>query len=157
MCFRGQPSALYFLQKLTFIEIPYDVGYALIKWVYTDVISLQSEDKFLLNLLRVSTKYELTPLAERCEKALLSSVIVGNCISYYQTAEEIGAATLKNHCSELISNHWVGFRIKNIVLICNFFKNCPVNVAAIKCSDCSSFTRSSMFMLSCNISSLPHL
>lgn len=34
-----------------------------------------------------------------------------NCIQYYQTAEEIGAETLKQHCSQLISNHWVNISI----------------------------------------------
>ncbi len=43
----------------------------------------------------------------RCEKALMSSVTVRNCIKFYQTAEEISAELLKQHCSQLISNHWV--------------------------------------------------
>lgn len=43
----------------------------------------------------------------RCEQALMSLVTVRNCIRYYQTAEEIRALALKEHCSELISNHWV--------------------------------------------------
>ena len=37
----------------------------------------------------------------------MSSVTVKNCISFYQTAEEISAKTLMTHCSQLISNHWV--------------------------------------------------
>ncbi len=33
-----------------------------------------------------------------------------NCIKYYQTAEEIGANVLKEHCSHIISNHWVSLQ-----------------------------------------------
>ena len=43
----------------------------------------------------------------RCEQSLMSSVDVRNCIKYYQTAEEIGALSLRDHCSQLISSHWV--------------------------------------------------
>ena len=39
----------------------------------------------------------------------MSSVTVRNCIKFYQTAEDINAELLKQHCSELISNHWVRF------------------------------------------------
>lgn len=42
-----------------------------------------------------------------CERALMSEVDVKNCIRFYTTADEIGAKELKNHCSQLISTHWV--------------------------------------------------
>lgn len=40
----------------------------------------------------------------------MSFVNMKNCIRFYQTAEEIQAELLKNHCSELISNHWVSWK-----------------------------------------------
>lgn len=43
----------------------------------------------------------------RCENGLMSFVNMKNCIRFFQTAEEISADLLKDHCSELISNHWV--------------------------------------------------
>jgi hypothetical protein len=42
-----------------------------------------------------------------CERALMAEVDIRNCIRFYTTADEIGAAELKNHCSQLISAHWV--------------------------------------------------
>lgn len=36
-------------------------------------------------------------------------VNVKNCVRFYSTADEIGAETLKQHCSSLISTHWVSF------------------------------------------------
>ena len=44
----------------------------------------------------------------RCENGLMSYVNMKNCIKFYQTAEEMNADLLKSHCSQLISNHWVG-------------------------------------------------
>lgn len=43
----------------------------------------------------------------RCEKGVMSSVNVRNCIRFYQTAEELNAATLMNYCGEIIASHWV--------------------------------------------------
>jgi len=37
----------------------------------------------------------------------MASVNVHNCVRFYTTADEIGAETLKEHCSGLISAHWV--------------------------------------------------
>jgi len=48
----------------------------------------------------------------RCEKALMASVNVKNCVKFYTTADEIGADTLKEHCSSLISAHWVSLSKK---------------------------------------------
>lgn len=39
----------------------------------------------------------------------MASVNVKNCVKFYTTADEIGAQTLKEHCSSLISAHWVRF------------------------------------------------
>lgn len=36
----------------------------------------------------------------------MSSVNVRNCIRFYQTAEELNAATLMNYCGEIIASHW---------------------------------------------------
>ena len=46
-------------------DIPYDVGHAMLKWVYTDNIDTQQDENFLLDLLRVSSKFKLTPLSDR--------------------------------------------------------------------------------------------
>lgn len=43
----------------------------------------------------------------RCEKGVMSSVNVRNCIRFYQTAEELDATTLMNYCGEIIASHWV--------------------------------------------------
>lgn len=46
-------------------------------------------------------------MCDRCEKGVMSSVNVRNCIRFYQTAEELNAATLMNYCGEIIASHWV--------------------------------------------------
>lgn len=59
----------------------------------------------------------LSVVCSRCEKALMASVNVKNCVKFYTTADEIGAQTLKEHCSSLISAHWVIFFCLNNCLI----------------------------------------
>ncbi|XP_072043178.1 rabankyrin-5-like [Amphiura filiformis] len=110
----GVPS-LSDAQSLDFTGIPYEVGLAMLKWVYTDRIEIKSDDGFVLELMKASGKFRLDELRDRCEKALMSSVTVRNCIRYYQVAEEIGASSLKSHCSELISTHWGDFTSEDFV------------------------------------------
>ncbi|CAG2230838.1 ANKFY1 [Mytilus edulis] len=94
------------VKELDLTDIKYEVANALMKWVYTDEIDIKTDDVFLLELLRVATRFKLKVLQERCENGLMSFVNMKNCIRFYQTAEEISAELLKQHCSELISNHW---------------------------------------------------
>ena len=61
-----------------------------------------------------------------CERALMSEVDVKNCIRFYTTADEIGATELKNHCSQLISTHWVTCcHFGNLVSYCVSNLSCP--------------------------------
>lgn len=50
----------------------------------------------------------------------MASVNVKNCVKFYTTADEIGAHTLKEHCSSLISAHWVSVVLKKNIIIINF-------------------------------------
>ncbi|XP_054749515.2 rabankyrin-5-like [Lytechinus pictus] len=97
------------VHSIDFTDIGHEVGMDLLKWVYTDVITLRQDDTFVLDLLRAASRFHLEPLQDRCEKTLMSSVNVRNCIRYYQVAEDIGAMQLKGYCSELISSHWNDF------------------------------------------------
>ncbi|XP_064648552.1 rabankyrin-5-like isoform X2 [Lineus longissimus] len=115
------------VSELDLSGIPYEVGHALLKWVYTDQVDMKKDDIFILDLMKAASKFRLGPLRDRCEKALMSSVHVGNCIRYYETADEIGAEILKSHCSELISNHWNDFTSEDFAqmtapLLYNMFK-----------------------------------
>lgn len=103
------------VSELDFSAINFDVAYALLKWVYTDQINIQADETFLLDLLKSSVKFKLHSLCARCENALMSFVNMKNCIKFYQSAEEMGADILKNHCSELISNHWNDFTSEDFV------------------------------------------
>lgn len=96
--------------SLDWSDIPNSVGQTLLHWIYTDRVVLQGkEDAFTLTLMRCANRFQLPDLLHACERALVTSVRVHNCIRYYTTAEEIGADGLKNHCSQLISTHWDDF------------------------------------------------
>ncbi|CAG2167793.1 unnamed protein product [Oppiella nova] len=102
--------------ELDLSHVNSEVGFHLVRWVYTDAIdfSHRNED-FILDVMRSAKRYDLNPLVELCEQTLMSFVNVSNCVQFYQTADEIGAEHLKNHCSELVSTHWDDFTSDDFV------------------------------------------
>ncbi|XP_042239177.1 rabankyrin-5-like isoform X2 [Homarus americanus] len=102
-------TSLADVDSLDWSSLEEEVGEAVLRWVYTDHVSLLSEHNFTLNLMRAAAGFSLSPLMKRCEKALMGWVTVRNCVRLYTTADEIGAETLRDHCSTLISTHWNDF------------------------------------------------
>ncbi|XP_023688715.1 rabankyrin-5 isoform X1 [Paramormyrops kingsleyae] len=86
------------------------VAMAMLRWAYTDELELSEDDTFLIDLMKLANRFQLQLLRERCEKAVMSSVNVRNCIRFYQTAEELNASTLMNYCGEIIASHWDDLR-----------------------------------------------
>ena len=73
------------------------------------VTLIDKDDGFKLAMMRAAKSFDLPQLLVLCERALITSVHIKNCIRLYTTAEEIGARELQDHCSQLISTHWVKF------------------------------------------------
>ena len=108
----GVPS-LSEVESLDWSSLEEGVATTLLSWVYTDQLHLaggKEGDRFTLALMAAASKFQLTPLVERCEQGLMSSVSVSNCISFYATAHTIGAEKLASHCSSLISANWSQFQ-----------------------------------------------
>ncbi|XP_034827404.1 rabankyrin-5 [Maniola hyperantus] len=99
-------EALRNLTELDWSSLPDDVGAALLKWLYTDVVDLSRGDSFALQLMKSAANFKLYGLVGKCEQALIASVGVRSCVKFYSAADEIGASALKEHCSGLISAHW---------------------------------------------------
>lgn len=91
--------------EIDWSDLESDIGFALLRWIYTDVIDLQ-HDTLALGLLRAAHRFQLPGLLGLCERALVSSVGVRSCVRFYCVAEEVGAASLLEYCSGLISTHW---------------------------------------------------
>uniref|UniRef100_A0A8C7I009 Ankyrin repeat and FYVE domain containing 1 n=1 Tax=Oncorhynchus kisutch TaxID=8019 RepID=A0A8C7I009_ONCKI len=87
-----------------------EVAMAMLRWAYTDNLELSEDDAFLIDLMKLANRFQLQLLRERCEKGVMSSVNVRNCIRFYQTAEELDATTLMNYCGEIIASHWDDLR-----------------------------------------------
>ncbi|XP_057676703.1 rabankyrin-5 [Corythoichthys intestinalis] len=87
-----------------------EVAMAMLRWAYTDDLELSEDDAFLIDLMKLANRFQLQLLRERCEKGVMSSVNVRNCIRFYQTAEELNATTLMNYCGEIIASHWDDLR-----------------------------------------------
>lgn len=99
-------EALKDFDELDWTSLPDDVGSALLKWLYTDVVDLSRGDSFALQLMKSAAGFKLYGLVNKCEQALIASVGVRSCVKFYSAADEIGANALKEHCSGLISAHW---------------------------------------------------
>lgn len=91
--------------ELNWSDMDEDIGFALLRWIYTDVVDLQ-HDRLALGLLRAAHKFKLPGLLGLCERALVASVGVRSCVRFYCVAEEVEAASLLDYCSGLISTHW---------------------------------------------------
>ncbi|XP_053209790.1 rabankyrin-5-like [Panonychus citri] len=115
-------------KTLDWSDIPYDTGLVILKWIYTDQIDLTSNsEEAILTIIKIAKKFQLNSLIEKCEESLMSFVNVRNCVKFYQIADEIQADTLKNHCSQLISNYWNDFSSNDFAsmtasLLFNMFK-----------------------------------
>ncbi|XP_045517988.1 rabankyrin-5 [Pieris brassicae] len=92
--------------ELDWSSLPDDVGSALLKWLYTDLVDLSRGELFALQLMKSAASFKLYGLVGKCEQALIASVGVRTCVKFYSAADEIGATALKEHCSGLISAHW---------------------------------------------------
>jgi len=92
-------------KELDWSDLDEDIATALLRWIYTDIVDLQ-HDRLTLGLLRVAHRFSLPALLGLCERALVASVGVRSCVRFYCVAEEVGAATLLEYCSGIISTHW---------------------------------------------------
>lgn len=131
------------VEQLDFSDISYTICHSLLKWVYTDRVDFPSDENQVLELTRVATRFQLGALVERCERNLISTVHLGNCLTLYAAAEEISLDNLKQHSLELISNHWNDFTSENFAemsapLLYNMFKSkskCPLHMAIRMCRE----------------------
>lgn len=57
--------------------------------------------------MRAASSFQLKELVEQCEKYLIGIVTLRDCVALYTAAEELNAEKLRDHCSSLISTHWV--------------------------------------------------
>ncbi|XP_064544438.1 rabankyrin-5 isoform X1 [Drosophila montana] len=98
-------EAMASAKELDWSDLDEDIATSLLRWIYTDIIDLQ-HDRLTLGLLRVAHRFSLPGLLGLCERALVASVGVRSCVRFYCVAEEVGAASLLEYCSGIISTHW---------------------------------------------------
>lgn len=114
---------------LDLTDISKDAGEALIKWVYTDKLDNDITNlELVLEILKISKKFSLSHLSNRCEESLIAAITVKNCIQFYKSSSEIGADKVQSHCSKLISHYWndfspSDFQILSAKLAYNLFKD----------------------------------
>lgn len=57
--------------------------------------------------MKAAAGFQLSELVDHCERYLIGTVGFKDCVELYAAAEELGTLKLKEHCSSLISAHWV--------------------------------------------------
>lgn len=92
-------------KELDWSDMAEETASGLLQWLYTDKIDIKDE-QLALALLEMSYKLQLPKLLSICEKSLIASVNVNNCVRYYCNAENVRAEKLLSFCSELISLYW---------------------------------------------------
>lgn len=93
------------------------VALVLLKWIYTGKVS---QEYLTLDLMKAAAGFQLSEMVDQCERYLIGTVGLKDCVELYAAAEELGALKLKEHCSSLISAHWVKlqyFNCNNIIYV----------------------------------------
>lgn len=57
--------------------------------------------------MKAAAGFQLSEMVDQCERYLIGTVGLKDCVGLYAAAEELGTSKLKEHCSSLISAHWV--------------------------------------------------
>lgn len=81
-----------------------NVGKILLKWIYTSIVE---RDNLTLELMKAAALFQLIELQLQCETYLIGTVSLRDCVALYTAAVQLNADKLREHCSSLISTHWV--------------------------------------------------
>lgn len=115
-----------YLCTLDWTHLEPNVGLILLKWIYTGKVL---QENLTLDLMKAASNFQLLDLVDQCERYLIGIVGLKDCVQLYAAAEELGAQRLKEHCSSLISAHWVRKVEINIKLYnFNFLLNANYNI-----------------------------
>lgn len=116
---------------LDWTHLESNVGLILLKWIYTGKVL---QENLTLDLMKAASNFQLLDLVDQCERYLIGIVGLKDCVQLYAAAEELGAQRLKEHCSSLISAHWVRKVEINIKLYkFNFLLNANYIFTKISC------------------------
>lgn len=102
---------------LDWSDLDSTVASVLLKWIYTGKVS---QEYLTLSLMKAAASFQLSELVDQCEKYLIGMVGLKDCVVLYAAAEELGTVKLKEHCSSLISAHWVKTAI---IVLCTFYRD----------------------------------
>ncbi|XP_050409674.1 zinc finger protein OZF [Patella vulgata] len=91
------------LDELALTDVKSEVGYAMIRWIYTDEVEVNNGEDFMIELLQAAIKYKLMLLSNRLQKDLMSMINVENCDRIYQTAQALSVNVLIDYCKEFQS------------------------------------------------------
>uniref|UniRef100_A0A0N4ZNH2 Ankyrin n=1 Tax=Parastrongyloides trichosuri TaxID=131310 RepID=A0A0N4ZNH2_PARTI len=95
---------------LNLSDVKSETGYILFKWMYKDELDDSLTVNEYMNVLSVSSKFDLNILVNLCESALINKLETSNCITIYQFAEDENLERLRKHCINIVSERWNEFK-----------------------------------------------
>lgn len=101
-------SSMKEMQNATIVleDLEPEVVVQLLNFLYTDTIpSRENLDNFGPQLLVAALKYEITLLADHCERYLSKRIDGDNALEVFQFADAIGSAPLRNHSLRCIAHN----------------------------------------------------
>ncbi|XP_050418090.2 gastrula zinc finger protein XlCGF26.1 [Patella vulgata] len=99
---------LHLVDELDLTDLEYEVGYTMIKWLYTDEVdkslNIEDQERFTIELMKQASRFKLHDLYKRCEEDLISCLTSENSQTFYQLAAELSAQKLKYSCLQILSS-----------------------------------------------------
>uniref|UniRef100_A0A8R1TK98 FYVE-type domain-containing protein n=1 Tax=Onchocerca volvulus TaxID=6282 RepID=A0A8R1TK98_ONCVO len=105
------------IDRIEFEDIAYNIGSAVLKWMYTDHIDNLLGNRYLMEIFAAAVKYRLLDLQKRCELLLLGRIDYDNCLLLYEFASKNDLMQLKDNCEKMIKSKWNQFSTDDFMQI----------------------------------------
>ncbi|OZC12476.1 hypothetical protein X798_00107 [Onchocerca flexuosa] len=112
------------IDRIEFEDIAYNIGSAVLKWMYTDHIDDLLGNRYLMQIFTVAVK---------CELLLLGRIDYDNCLLLYEFASKNDLMQLKDNCEKMIKSKWNQFSTDDFMqmsasLLYNLIESCSEHV-----------------------------
>uniref|UniRef100_A0A0R3RQ97 ANK_REP_REGION domain-containing protein n=1 Tax=Elaeophora elaphi TaxID=1147741 RepID=A0A0R3RQ97_9BILA len=95
--------------RIEFEDVAYNIGCAMLKWMYTDHIDGLLGNRCLMQIFTAAVKYRFLDLQKRCELLLLGRIDCESCLMLYEFATKNNLVQLKDNCIRMIKTEWNQF------------------------------------------------
>ncbi|EFO18734.1 hypothetical protein LOAG_09760 [Loa loa] len=121
------------IDRIEFEDITYNIGCAVLKWMYTDHVDGLLGTRCLMQIFTTAVKYRFLDLQIRCELLLLGRIDYDSCVMLYEFATKNDLVQLKDYCEKMIKAKWNEFSADDFAkisasLLYDLIKSCAEHV-----------------------------